>query len=84
MSRLTARQVTSPVVPKVITRAAVREAMAATRWSSALSTAVPDAGRASTISPLAAAIASTPPNSPTCAVPTLSTAATVGGAMSQR
>ena len=58
-------------------------AMAATRSSSAFSTAVPSAGRASTISPLACAIASREPNSPMWAVPTLRTAATSGGAIAQ-
>ncbi len=43
---------------------------------------MPSAGRASTISPLAWAIASREPNSPMWAVPTLRTAATVGGAIS--
>ena len=53
--------------------------MAATRWSSALSTATPSAGSASTSSPLACAIAATEPNSPRCAVPTLSTTPIRGG-----
>ena len=44
------------------TRAGVRSAMAATRGSSALSTAVPAAGSASTSSPFAAATSSIEPN----------------------
>ena len=59
----------------------MRSAIAATSGSSALSTAVPSAGSASTISPFACAIASREPNSPMWAVPTLSTAATCGGAI---
>ena len=49
-----------------------------------VSTAVPSAGSASTISPLATAISSLLPNSPTCAVPTLRTVATWGGAIVHR
>ena len=66
------------------TRASVRDAIAAMSASSALRTAAPSAGSASTISPLAGAIASRLPNSPMWAVPTLITAAMLGGAMSQR
>ena len=53
--------------------------MAATRGSSAFSTATPFDGRASTSSPLARAIASTEPNSPRWAEPTLSTTPIRGG-----
>ena len=69
--------------PKVTTAACVRDRMAATAGSSELSTATPpaDAGSASTSSPLAWAIASRDPNSPTCAVPTLSTTPMRGGAI---
>ena len=80
VTSLTATSGAGPSVgpPNVTTCAAVRPAIAATRSSSALSTAVPSAGSASTISPLACAIASRLPNSPMWAVPTLSTAATCG------
>ena len=61
---------TSPVEPNVTTVAPVRPAIAATRGSSALSTAVPDAGSASTSSPLAVATPSIPPTSSVCASPT--------------
>ncbi len=83
-SSSTPRQETSPLSPKVSTVASVRDAIADVSASSALRTAVPSAGSASTISPLAAAIASRLPNSPMWAVPTLITAATLGGAISQR
>ena len=59
--------------PKVTTRARVRSAIAVTAGSSALSTATPFSGSASTSSLLARMIASRPPNSPTCALPTPST-----------
>ena len=59
-------------------------AIARTRGSSALSTATPSAGSASTSSPLADAMVSTEPNSPMCATPTLSTTPIRGGAISQR
>ena len=55
--------------------------MAATRGSSALSTATPSAGSASTISPLASAMFSCEPNSPMWALPTLRTREMSGGAM---
>ncbi len=58
--------------------------MAATRASSALSTAVPSVESASTISPFARAVTSGEPNSPTWACPTFSTTATSGGAMRHR
>ena len=63
-------------------RARVRAAIAATLGSSALRIATPSAGSASTSSPLALATASSEPNSPACARPTLSTAPILGGAMS--
>ena len=47
------------------TRAGVRSRIAQTSGSSVVSTAVPSAGSASTISPLATAISSWLPNSPT-------------------
>ena len=77
-------EVTSPPSPKVRTRARVRAAMPATASSTLNSTAVPSGGSASTISPLACAMASRLPNSPMWAEPTLSTAATRGGAISHR
>ena len=61
-----------------MTCACVIEAMLATRGSSRLSTAVAVAGRSVTISDLARSTASGPPNSPTCASPTLSTMPTSG------
>ncbi len=67
--------------PNVVTRAAVRVAMARTSGSSALSTAVPSGGRASISSPFAAAIACRLPNSPRWAAPTLRTRPIAGGAM---
>src|SRR5699024_5320874 len=73
---------TSPVVkPQVTTGAAERSAIAATSRSSAFSTARPSGASASTSSPLAVAIASTPPNSPRWAEPTLSTRETSGRAI---
>ena len=58
---------TSPVEPNVITPAPVRDRIAATRSSSALSTAVPLPGNASISSPLANATPSIPPTSSVCA-----------------
>ena len=58
--------------------------MAATWGSSALSTAVPSGGRASTSSPLALAIASREPNMPRWDSPTLRTTPTAGRARRAR
>ena len=55
--------------------------MADTSGSSALSTARPSGASASTSSPLATAIWACEPNSPMCALPTLSTSETSGGAI---
>ncbi len=79
-----ARTSASADSPKYTTRAFVREAIARTRRSSALRIATPSAGRASTSSPLASAIASWEPNSPTWAVPTLSTRPIRGGVIEVR
>ena len=57
-----------------------RAAMPSTRGSSALRTAVPSSGSASTSSPLAPAMPSGLPNSPRWAEPTLSTTPTCGRA----
>ncbi len=83
----TARTSAPWAVPKVMIRALVRSAIAATRGSSALRTATPPSaaeGRAATSSPLAFAVGSGPPNSPIWAVPTLRTTPTVGGVISVR
>ena len=64
--------------------ARVRDAIPITSGSSALRTATPSSGSASTSSPLACAIRSRLPNSPRWATPTLSTTATVGCTMSVR
>ena len=73
---------TSPAQPKVMAAAPVRDRMAATRSSSALSTAVPDAGSASTSSPLAIATPSRPPSRSVCACPTTVTTPMSGRATS--
>ena len=59
----------------------VLAAIAATTGSSALSIATPEAGSACTNSDFVSAMASREPNSPRCAVPTLSTTAIAGRAM---
>ena len=69
--------------PNVITRASVREAIPITRGLSALRTAVPEPGSASTNSPLAAATSSSVPNISACASSTVVTMPMVGRAMSQ-
>ena len=81
--RRAARTSASSPRPVVTTRATVRGAMPSTRGSSALRTAVPSAGSASTSSPLACAMPSALPNSPRCAEPTLSTTPTCGRATRQ-
>ncbi len=75
-----ARTSASAPRPVVTTRARVRAAMPSTRGSSALRTAVPSAGSASTSSPLAVAMPSALPNSPRWAEPTLRTTPTCGRA----
>ena len=74
---------TSARVSRLIltTRAAVISAIAATAASSALRMTTPDGGIACGSSAFVTAIASREPNSPRCAVPTLSTTATDGGAI---
>ena len=64
-----------------MTFACVRLAIARTRESSTLRIATPSCGSASTSSPFVRAIASTEPNSPMCACPTLSTMPMLGGAI---
>ena len=66
----------------MITPAPVRDRIATTRSSSALSTAVPVAGSASTSSPLAAATPSMPPTSSVWAWPTTVTTPMSGRAIS--
>ena len=68
----------------VTTRARVRGAIPRTRGSSAVSTAVPSAGSASTSSPFATAMPSALPNSPRWAEPTLRTTPTCGRATPHR
>ncbi len=79
-----ARTSASSASPTSTTRAVVSGAIARTAGSSALSTASPSGGSAATSSDLAVAMASREPNSPTCAVPTLSTTPTRGGAIRAR
>ncbi|CFR97765.1 Uncharacterised protein [Mycobacterium tuberculosis] len=64
------------------TRAAVSLAIAATAGSSALRTTAPECGTACGSSALVCAMTSREPNSPKCAVPTLSTTPIDGGAIS--
>ncbi|CAB5069056.1 unannotated protein [freshwater metagenome] len=72
-----------PWAPNVSTCAAVSEAIARTRSSSALSTAQPDAGRLSTSSALARATPSIPPRRSVWAAATRVTTPTVGRATVQ-
>ncbi len=75
---------TSPVLSRLTrtTRAAVSLAIAATAGSSALRTTAPECGTACGSSALVCAMTSREPNSPKCAVPTLSTTPIDGGAIS--
>ena len=84
MSTSAARRSAGERTPVVTTDAAVRDAIAATRGSSALRIAIPPAaadGSASTNSPLATAMFSALPNSPMWADPTFSTTPIRGGAV---
>jgi len=72
----------SAASPYVTTVASVRERIAATRGSSALSTAVPDEGSACTSSAFARATPSMPPTRSLCASATRVTTPMVGRAMS--
>ncbi len=75
---------TAPPSPKESTSAEVRAAIAATRGSAALRTAVPSAGRAATSSPLASATASIEPKVSVCTAATRVTTPTAGRATAQR
>ncbi len=79
-----ARTTQSDDSPNEMTVAAVSPANERTYGSSAFSTAVADAGRSTTSSPLARAIASRDPSTPRWAEPTLMTTPTSGAATSTR
>ena len=70
--------------PTPTTRAEVLAAIAATKGSSMLRITTPEAGTACASSDFVCAMISREPNSPRCAVPTLSTVAIAGVAMAAR